>query len=243
MVPPKRDPQAIADEVAELGGLDLAALRERWRQLFGKPPPKSLRRAFLAKACAYQVQVEALGGLSASAQRRLRKIADAARTGGSIPAASSSRRIAAGTRLVRAWQGKTHTVTALADGGFEWDGARYRSLSAIAHAITGTSWNGLTFFGLKKRAARGAVGQRAGAAELGASTGVSAAQAGRGGRSVRGGQIVPDESATPDPGGRSAAIKKRSGRISTATERPPPSSAGPEPSATPDPALERSRHG
>ena len=36
----------------------------------------------------------------------------------------------------------------LADG-FEWEGRPYRSLSAIARAITGTRWNGWTFFGLK----------------------------------------------------------------------------------------------
>ena len=34
-------------------------------------------------------------------------------------------------------------------GGYEWEGRPYRSLSAIARAITGTRWNGWTFFGLK----------------------------------------------------------------------------------------------
>jgi hypothetical protein len=34
--------------------------------------------------------------------------------------------------------------------GFEYAGARYRSLSAIAQAITGTKWNGYLFFGLGK---------------------------------------------------------------------------------------------
>jgi hypothetical protein len=42
-------------------------------------------------------------------------------------------------------------VTVLTDG-FEHDGARYRSLSAIAKAVTGTQWNGLLFFGLKESA-------------------------------------------------------------------------------------------
>ena len=56
----------------------------------------------------------------------------------------------AGTRLLREWQGVEHAVTVLADG-FEWEGRPYRSLSAIARAITGTRWNGRTFFGLKSR--------------------------------------------------------------------------------------------
>lgn len=71
-------PQAIAEEVAALGGLTLDALRERWRQLFSNPAPRSLRRELLVKACAYQIQVKAFGGLSAAAKRRLKAIADAA---------------------------------------------------------------------------------------------------------------------------------------------------------------------
>jgi hypothetical protein len=43
---------------------------------------------------------------------------------------------------------QTHTVEVV-DGGFEWRGTRYRSLSAVAKAITGTNWNGRVFFGLK----------------------------------------------------------------------------------------------
>ena len=42
------------------------------------------------------------------------------------------------------------------DQGFIWDGATYRSLSAIAFAITGAKWNGRRFFGLLK--GRGAYG-------------------------------------------------------------------------------------
>ena len=56
----------------------------------------------------------------------------------------------AGTRLLREWQGVEHTVTVLAEG-YEWQGRPYRSLSAIARAITGTRWNGLVFFGLKSQ--------------------------------------------------------------------------------------------
>jgi len=55
-----------------------------------------------------------------------------------------------GTKLIREWQGVEHTVTVLADG-YEWQGRPYRSLSAVARAITGTRWNGWIFFGLKSR--------------------------------------------------------------------------------------------
>ena len=53
-----------------------------------------------------------------------------------------------GTRLLREWQSVEHVVTVTADG-FEWQGRPYKSLSAIARAITGTRWNGWVFFGLK----------------------------------------------------------------------------------------------
>ncbi len=59
----------------------------------------------------------------------------------------------AGTRLIREWQGVEHCVTVLHDG-FEYQGRPYRSLSAIARAITGTRWNGWVFFGLKSMRAR-----------------------------------------------------------------------------------------
>jgi hypothetical protein len=42
-----------------------------------------------------------------------------------------------------------HTITVLHDGGFDWQGRRYASLSAVARAITGTRWNGPLFFGLR----------------------------------------------------------------------------------------------
>ncbi len=65
----------------------------------------------------------------------------------SVP--SSGPALAPGTRLLREWQGRTHQVTVLASG-FEWNGVRYRSLSAIARSITGTAWSGPLFFGLRR---------------------------------------------------------------------------------------------
>ena len=55
--------------------------------------------------------------------------------------------LAPGSRLIREWRGRTHTVEVL-DRGFRCDGKQYRSLSAIARAITGARWSGPRFFGL-----------------------------------------------------------------------------------------------
>jgi Protein of unknown function (DUF2924) len=112
----------------------------------------SLRRDFLIRAVAYQLQVKAFGGLSAATKRKLREIAAAAREGRFDPALIGPR-VKPGTRLIRVWRGETHTVHVLEDG-FEWNGSRYGSLSVIAKAISGTNWNGWVFFGVKRRPAR-----------------------------------------------------------------------------------------
>jgi hypothetical protein len=142
------DDAALEAEIGQLPALSLLELRNRWKTLFGHPAPKSLRRNFLARAVAYQMQVEAYGGLSVATKRRLREIANAVRTGDANAMLGSSR-IKSGTQMIRQWQGTTHTVTALAEG-FEWNGRTYKSLSAVANAITGTNWNGFAFFGIKR---------------------------------------------------------------------------------------------
>jgi hypothetical protein len=95
------------------------------------------------------LQEEALGGLRPERQRRLRNIAEQAGRGGKLDLAAAPR-LKPGTRLLREWQGRTHEVL-VSDNGFVWQQARYRSLSQIARAITGTSWSGPVFFGLKPR--------------------------------------------------------------------------------------------
>jgi hypothetical protein len=142
------DEAALEAEIGRLPDLSLLELRHRWKTLFGHPAPKSLRRNFLARAVAYQMQVEAYGGLSVATKRRLREIAKGVRTG-DANALLGSNRIKSGTQMIRQWQNTTHTVTALVEG-FEWDGRTYKSLSAVANAITGTNWNGFAFFGIKR---------------------------------------------------------------------------------------------
>ncbi|MCC2653980.1 MAG: hypothetical protein K0Q60_4146 [Microvirga sp.] len=144
--------EQVEAEIALLGGLSLEALRERWHALYGNPAPRSLRRDFLIRAVAYQLQVKAFGRLSTATKRKLREIAIAAREG-RFDAGLIAPRVKPGTRLIRVWKGETHHVHVLEDG-FEWNGSRYGSLSVIAKAITGTNWNGWVFFGVKRRPSR-----------------------------------------------------------------------------------------
>jgi hypothetical protein len=117
-----------------------------WRQLYDREPP-GFSRNYLVSRLAYRIQELAYGGLKPATRAKLDALAD-----GLDPKAARKRIVngpIVGTRLVREFQGREYTVAVLNDG-FEWEGRRYKSLSAVARAITGTRWNGLTFFGVKR---------------------------------------------------------------------------------------------
>ena len=132
--------EEVSREIATLLALDRAACLDRWQTTFDRPPPKHLSLAFMRQVLAHQAQVAAFGGLSAKTRRAL---ASALKE----PVATR-RRVAAGARLVREWNGRTHEVEVLAEG-FLFRGRRFRSLSAIAREITGARWSGPRFFGVE----------------------------------------------------------------------------------------------
>jgi Protein of unknown function (DUF2924) len=141
---------SIPARLAALKTMALPDLKAEWRTLFGKEPPGYNRR-YLESRLAYRVQEIVLGGLKPETVKRLEALGE--QFAGRNVARRRSHHTTmpiAGTRLVREWQGVEHTITVLAEG-YEWQGRPYRSLSAIARAITGTRWNGLIFFGLKNR--------------------------------------------------------------------------------------------
>lgn len=72
------------------------------------------------------------------------------RTGEGAKKKPLPRKLTPGTRLLRDWRGVGHTVIVLEDG-VEYDGKHWKSLTAIAKAITGNQWNGPLFFGLAER--------------------------------------------------------------------------------------------
>lgn len=143
-------PDPIPARLAALKAMSAPDLKAQWRELFDAEPPLYNRR-FLESRLAYRIQELAYGGLKPETVRRLERLGEELDGG-----KRDTRRIRAdirpiaGTRLIREWQGVEHAVTVTADG-FEWQGRPYKSLSAIARAITGTRWNGWVFFGLKGR--------------------------------------------------------------------------------------------
>ena len=119
-------------------------LVDHWNIAYGRPPPKGLSRRLLERAAAYEMQAAAYGGLKPRVRRLLMSCIDQGKPEKSSPPA---RTLAPGTRLVREWNGRSHTVDVV-DGGFEWNGEVHKSLSAVARAITGARWSGPRFFGL-----------------------------------------------------------------------------------------------
>ena len=123
-------------------------LKEQWRQLFEGEPP-AFNRRYLESRLAYRIQELAYGGLKPDTVRRLEKLGEEL-DGGRVDVRKrpANDRPISGTRLIRDYQGVEHCVT-VRDNDFEYKGRPYKSLSAIARAITGTQWNGVVFFGLK----------------------------------------------------------------------------------------------
>ncbi len=140
----------VLSRVVALRTAPTEGLKQQWRDLFGAEPPPYNRR-LLESRLAYRIQELGYGGLSAAAREKLDSLADQVGQGKQLSVRLKTDRPLTGTRLVREWQGTEHTVTVLADG-YEYQGRPYKSLSAIARAITGTQWNGPLFFGLKRAA-------------------------------------------------------------------------------------------
>ncbi len=148
---PKIPTTQVLPRLAALKTATAAELKDQWRALFGKEPPP-FNRPYLVSRLSYRVQELAYGGLKPENRARLEALGEQL-DGGNVVL----RRIRAdsrplpGTRLIREHDGVQHVVTVRPDD-FEYEGRPYRSLSAIARHITGTRWNGWTFFGLKGRA-------------------------------------------------------------------------------------------
>jgi hypothetical protein len=138
----------IGAELSRLEGLTNFELRSEWRRLQSMQPPKTLSRDLLLRGITYKIQERAFGGIPKSVLRKLSDAASEAPWGVTRKAAPAL--VKSGTRLVREWNGQTHTVL-VHGNGVEWRGKHYKSLSVVAREITGAHWSGPRFFGLDRR--------------------------------------------------------------------------------------------
>ena len=168
----------MPSQLAALETMNVPALAEKYRELYGEPT-RSRNRAYLKKRLAWRIEANFQGDLSQGAIARIQQLGDQLperwqmRLGqpASEPAAASDaatkleaalstatteprdpRVPPVGTVVRRVFDGKTHEVTVCVEG-FEYEGRKYKTLSAIANQIAGSRWNGFLFFGLKKRGA------------------------------------------------------------------------------------------
>ena len=139
----------VERQIAGLADRSTQDLRVAWRQLHRTGPPLGLSRDLLIRALVHQLQEQSYGGVGRALRRRLQSLAGASEK--APMALDPGLVLKAGTTLVRQWRGHTHTVLVHTDG-FEHEGQRYRSLTAIAERITEAHWSGPRFFGLTKRA-------------------------------------------------------------------------------------------
>ena len=160
---------ALIREILALRPLSVTELRARYLALFGEETA-SRNKDYLFKRIAYRMQEQKYGGLSRAAVARAELLAAQApirrrppreKPGGLEVATTLTSPVVLavvrdprlpppGTVLRRVFRGEEHAITVL-DHGFEYRGAKYSSLSALATLIAGSRWNGFTFFALVER--------------------------------------------------------------------------------------------
>ena len=165
----------IAAEIDALQRMTTSELVDRYEQLHGQPS-RTRHRTYLIRKIAWRIQALAEGDLSERARKRAAELADdadvrvmAPKTMIMPPQPEGSPTVARplpngeqndprlpspGSAIVREYKGRTIRVVVLDDNkGFEYEGERYRTLSAIAKAVTGSHINGFRFFRLTKTGA------------------------------------------------------------------------------------------
>ena len=153
----------VLSEVLALQKLSLIELRKKYVEIFPQDRKIRANRPCLIRRIAYHLQEKAYGGLSKQAQERLKSLAVQGNrpiAGGEPEADEAFDQIEArvrrlnrrgafmpGTVISKVYKGKVLQVTVVEEG-FQYEGVCYRSLTAVARAVTGARWNGHAFFGV-----------------------------------------------------------------------------------------------
>lgn len=156
----------LSAEIAKLDDMSVAQLRAYHLAVFGEPTC-SRHRIWLVKRIAFKLQEQAEGGLTERALAKAAELGQGMSFRQARPAENGSTAVAnrqkimqipawgrdglvPGMVLRREYKGRT-IIAEVREDGFEHEGTVYKSLSALANAVTGSRWNGYVFFGLKKR--------------------------------------------------------------------------------------------
>jgi hypothetical protein len=138
----------ISAEIAKLPSFSRQQLLDLWHEVYGREAPPGIRRELMVPFLAYRMQEKAYGGLKPITRSTLLCIARDLQRAPSKNQLILEPKTKPGTRIFRRWKGKSHEVL-VTESGYEYLGTQFKSLSGIAHKITGTRWSG-PFFGLKQ---------------------------------------------------------------------------------------------
>ena len=141
-------PNTVTAQIAALPSLPMPDLWALWDRHYATRPRHS-NREYLEGRIAYRLQEAAYGGVLASVRDALVKLGEAQSPRATHRGAEV--KLPPGSVLLREFGGTEHRVVVADDGTYAWCGERFRSLSAVARRITGVSWSGPAFFGLKAR--------------------------------------------------------------------------------------------
>jgi len=133
----------IIRQVLELEGKSSAELRKIYNNIFPDRCAENASQDQLRPKIAYRLQELALGGLDEQTKTKLESLSK-----GRIVSKSKHSDLLVGTKICKEHSGVDHQVEVTKDG-FEYNGQKWSSLSAIATKITGTKWNGPKFFGMR----------------------------------------------------------------------------------------------
>ena len=154
---------SVIRQIHRLRQMTVGELRLEWAKLHGEAT-RSRNRDYLWRRLSWRLQELAHGGLSDRAKARIDALALDAFARARTPAVAvepqqaeprsvprrDPRLPSPGTVLTRQYHGREVRGVTL-DDGFEWEGRQFRSLSAVARAVTGQRWSGPLFFGLRSR--------------------------------------------------------------------------------------------
>ncbi len=135
----------VKSEISSLQWLTVPQLKEQYGELLADGM-KCERVELLRAVIAYRLQERFYG---MRLRNDTRKVLQKAVAGDKLVKKAEDSAVPKKT-LIRNWKGTDYKVILHGDSRVEYNGKMYRSLTAVAKAITGSHWNGPVFFGVKK---------------------------------------------------------------------------------------------
>lgn len=148
--------EAILNQIEALKAAPTATIEAKYQELLGKMDVPS-NRTYLIRQLAYRMQELIYGGVSPETKAKIEDLVKTynpinkavSKSSGKSESGRDTRLPLPGSFITKKYKGNRIEVKVLEDG-FEYQGAFYKNLTAVAQTITRAHWNGFMFFGLRK---------------------------------------------------------------------------------------------